>query len=218
VNATALAPVAARALGRGVTGGLVDLALEHARTEPAGAGDGRIAITATALELEGTPPDAWPLRLALSTDAGGRTEIGATSDAAAARMGAGVAHAAVRAVQEQLAAVAAEPFEALARVAGRDPAALRAVEFEPGTAELSAAGSDTLSALAAALAERPLLGLGVGGGFDAQADRDALARQQIELHVTPATAGAAPQARPRPIEFASARAQDILDEFARERL
>jgi hypothetical protein len=40
--------------------------------------------------------------------------------------------------------------------------------------------------------------------------------QQIELHVLLDTAG--PQARSAPIDFESPRAQDILDEFAGERL
>ena len=90
--------------------------------------------------------------------------------------------------------------------------------FEPGAAALTQAATEALSELAAALVLRPRLGVAVPARIDPQLDRDALARQQVELHVTLATAGAAFRARPQPVDFASVRAQSVLDEFAGERL
>lgn len=92
------------------------------------------------------------------------------------------------------------------------------VRFEPGAAALTQAASAALSELAEALSLRPRLTVAVPAHIDPQLDRDALARQQIELHVTLATAGAAFRARPQAVNFASPRAQDVLDEFAVERL
>lgn len=93
-----------------------------------------------------------------------------------------------------------------------------AVRFEPGAAALTPAATETLSELAEVLALRPRLGVAVPARIDTQLDRDALARQQVELHVTLATARTAFRARPQPVDFTSARAQDVLDEFAAERL
>jgi hypothetical protein len=62
------------------------------------------------------------------------------------------------------------------------------------------------------------LNVRVHGDFDPSADREALAVQQIELHVLLATAGPTLRARPERVNFASPRAQDVLDEFAGERL
>ncbi len=92
------------------------------------------------------------------------------------------------------------------------------VSFEPGGAALTQADTLALSELVEALAQRPRLGLTVPAHIDPVLDRDALARQQIELHVTLATAGAQFRARARAVDFASPRAQDVLDEFAAERL
>lgn len=240
VPATLLAPAASSVLDRGVTAGRVDLAVEYSRELRGAAIDGRVTVAATGLELDGDLDGRWPLGLALSTDAERRTELTAPIGAPALAGAAGAANeaagaavavtasggparldgalAAALAVRTRLEAIAADPFATLAALVGREPFLLRAVEFEPGTAELSPAGVQTVDALAEALDARPLLALAAGGGFDPRADRDALATRQIELHVTLATAGAAPQARPRPVDFASARAQDILDEFARERV
>jgi hypothetical protein len=55
-------------------------------------------------------------------------------------------------------------------------------------------------------------------GGNAEPDRAALARSQVALHVTLASANAERPERSAGIDFASPRAQDVLDEFARERL
>src|SRR5690606_31810067 len=116
----------------------------------------------------------------------------------------------------QLETVAAAPFAALGTAAGVDASALDTVSFRPGEAE--PAEPETLAALADALLARPAVGLRVQGVADRVLDRDALAAQQIELHVTLATAGPTQVARPRPVDFASPRHRDVLDEFAGERL
>src|SRR5690606_36487872 len=119
-------------------------------------------------------------------------------------------------VVAQLETIAAAPFDALGLAAGIDGAALETVSFAPGEAE--PAEPETLAALTEALLARPGIGLRVRGVADRTLDRDALAAQQIELHVTLATAGPTVVARPRPVDFASPRHRDVLDEFAGERL
>jgi hypothetical protein len=180
-------------------------------------------------ELEISAPLAAELPAAPRTGLSGRDTQGAAGGAAPnadptpAQRGFrapfdSVAEALGAALRARLAEVTGAPFEALASLSGRDAAGLRAVEFEPGTAQPSAAGTETLKALAAALSERPGLALYAAGGFDPNADHRALAAQEIDLHVALATAGATLNVEPGPVDFSSPRDQDVLDEFAGQRL
>ncbi|HEX5421887.1 MAG TPA: DUF748 domain-containing protein, partial [Gammaproteobacteria bacterium] len=122
------------------------------------------------------------------------------------------------ALRARLRAVTAAPFAVLGALSGHDAAAVHSVEFETGKAEPSSSGTETLKALAAALSERPGLALYAAGGFDPDADRRALAAQEIDLHVALATAGAALNVQPEPVDFSSPRDQEVLEEFAGQRL
>ncbi|MBN1237314.1 MAG: DUF748 domain-containing protein [Gammaproteobacteria bacterium] len=157
--------------------------------------------------------DEWSLAQALLQDADGRIVLTLPLDGAA-----GAAAALRGALEEAVLDVTAEPFDVLAALVDGEAASLRAVSFEPGVAEPRDAAAAKFAALAAALERRPRLGLLVAGRADPELDRDALATQQIELHVTLATAGPTLVARPTPVDFTSPRAWDVLDEFAAERL
>jgi hypothetical protein len=122
------------------------------------------------------------------------------------------------ALRDYAAALTAAPFDIVAEIAGVPAEVLKSVTFGPGDATPHASSNDKLTALAAAFEERPRLGLRIVGRADRALDREALAAQQIELHVTLATAGLTMIARPKPIDFTSPRAWDVLDEFASERL
>ena len=157
------------------------------------------------------------LALALLTDVAGSAETAfdfrAPRDPAAdARLDRILAEAALI----HLESVAAAPFAALGAAIGVEADVLEAVSFAPGVA--TPADPAVLDALAEVLLARPRIGLRVTGVAHRELDRDALAAQQIELHVTLATAGPTLVARPRPVDFASPRHRDVLDEFAGERL
>ncbi len=122
------------------------------------------------------------------------------------------------ALRERLRALTAAPLETLAGLTDLDAAALGAVEFEPGSAAPSAQGQKSLAAWARVLEQRPAIRLAAGAEVDPAADRRALARQEIELHVTLATAGATLNTEPGPLDFTSSRVQSVLDEFAGQRL
>ena len=92
------------------------------------------------------------------------------------------------------------------------------VAFAPGSAALDDAARAGLATLADALAQRPGLALTIPAAIDPTLDRDALARRQVELHVSLAIAGPTARARPVPMDFNSRRVTDVLDEFAGERL
>jgi len=219
--AAVLSPYAAAAVGQELAAGTYDLAVDYRQSAGRVAGDVRVSASGAAFAAAELPPGpgayALELAVALLENTDGRVELAAafSGDASDVRGHIGAA------LEARAADLAAAPFLALAAfVPQPDGAAgsLQSVSFAPGETELGPQAQATVDALAAALAQRPRLGVRVHGAVDPEADRLALARSQIELHVTLATAGAVFQARPEPVDFASPRAQDILDEFAGERL
>lgn len=213
--ASALDAYALRALGgelsTGRIGGDIAFTIDDALV-------GRAELTAMGLTL-GASEVSDPIRmgLALLEDASGTVTVGvpielgqAADEPLAAAIG--------DAVRAHLYAIGTTPHATLAALVGADAESLQAIAFPPGDAAPSPGGADALSALAEALASRPKISVAAEGGFDPEVDRRALAVRQVELHVLLATAGPAHRARPQPVDFASPRAQDVLDEFAGERL
>jgi len=219
IPAALLSPYTEQQLGRALDDGRADVALNYARG--AEGVDGNLSVIARDLSLSVVAPElgsaddrSLDLAAALLEDAQGVIQIDVEFTAGAGS----VEDAAGNALEGQLVALAATPFAELGGIVDRDADELRAVSFEAGTAALDANSLDTIDALAVALRERPRLGMQVPPGFDPVIDRDALARQQIELHVLLATAGVAGGARPQSLDFASPRARGVLSEFANERL
>lgn len=115
--------------------------------------------------------------------------------------------------------VAANPFDLLANLAGASRTVLDFVDFEPGSAAITPVAEESLRALSVALSKRPALGIHASGGQARQADRTALARQQMQLHVALA-ASTRPSGRREQtaLNFSDPKVQVVLDEFASERL
>lgn len=115
--------------------------------------------------------------------------------------------------------VAANPFDLLADLTGASGTVLNVVDFEPGSAAITPVAEETLRALSVALNKRPALGIHAKGGQARQADRTALARQQMQLHVALA-ASTRPSGRREQsaLDFSDPKVQVVLDEFASERL
>jgi hypothetical protein len=120
-----------------------------------------------------------------------------------------------QALRRQLAMMVDAPFAVLDRLAGHR--ALGRVQFEPGSATPRQESLASLEVLSTTLEQRPRLGIVVPAAVDLTTDRRALAERQVELHVSLDTADPA-RLRPGAVDFTSPRAQDILDEFAGERL
>jgi outer membrane protein OmpA-like peptidoglycan-associated protein len=173
---------------------------------------------AAPVEEAGSQRDALPLELAAALIEDEQNRIDVEAPFVASSSTRGIGGAVADALRGRVIELSADPFAVIGDLVARDGDSLRTVRFEAGDAGLGATARETIDGLAEAMRRRPRLGLQVLGGFDAAIDRDALARQQIELHVLLATAGPTLEARPEPVDFASARAQDVLDEFAGERL
>lgn len=209
VPATLLAPYVARALGVEPASGIVDADVSVRSGEPSDSGFAR--VTAHTLRLVASEPIA-ATALALLEEPDGAISMDVTLEDGRAT------DQIVEHVRERVLAVSMAPFETLAALVGRDAADIAAIEFVPGTAEPTPRGQDSIADLAAALHSRQRVGVQVEAREGSELDRGALARSQVMLHVTLATARAERPGAAAPIEFASPRVQGVLDEFAGERL
>ena len=156
--------------------------------------------------------------VALATDAAGRTKFvvqGSMSDLLAHTV-AGVFADSLAAHLDDLGGTA---FGVLGELAGRPDAVLDEIAFLPGSAEMAPAATDTLALLALALDQRPQLGMRVRPAYDLEADRAAIAAQQVKLHIALATSKSTRErgdtSEP---DFEDPRVRDVLDEFAGARL
>jgi hypothetical protein len=123
------------------------------------------------------------------------------------------------AVEQYLAIVNKQPLDFLASTLGVETAALTSIVFEPGEAGLRPGALDRLDWLKSTMQWRPGLAVTITGGFDPEADRYALAEQQIRLHVNLATAvSSGGRNESAPIRFADPKARVVIDEFAGSRL
>jgi hypothetical protein len=208
--ATTLAPYFSAAVGAEPAGGTITLELSLGPRDTAAIGLAKVTgssirvaadapAAATAIALLEPPDSAITLEVALAP---GRRAV----------------EQVVAEIASRVAAIAAAPLEALAALVDRSAAELAVIEFAPGTAELAPGSEQELDDLARALRLRPRVGLRFDANEGGFVDRAALAHAQVALHVTLATSRAEPAGRNAAVDFASPRAQDVLDEFARERL
>jgi hypothetical protein len=122
-------------------------------------------------------------------------------------------------MSEYIRDLAAKPFDVLASLVGHPEEELNGLSFAPGSAAITPATNDKIRLLARALDQRPLLAVRARPAYDPAADRDAIAAQQVRLHVALATsAGLRDPATHAPPDFGDPKVREILDEFAGERL
>ena len=226
-----VSPYFARIAGRGIAAGAGYLALNYRRHGRTVRIDNRIELTGLTLgnRIVTVGDEALPLEpaLALITDQAGRIEVSipiaynvATDSLDTTSILAGeLADRVANDFADYLRDLAARPFDVLGELVGQTDEAFGKLPFAPGSAAIAPATADRLALLAQALEQRPLLGLEVYPVFDPLADRNALAEEQVRLHVRLATsAGPRGLAADAPLDFDDPRVRAILDEFAGERL
>jgi hypothetical protein len=96
-----------------------------------------------------------------------------------------------QALKKILVGLVTAPFRAIGRLFGSNAEDLDLVGFSSGSSELLPAESETLSKIAAELANRPELAVEVGGRYDPQADVDALRRSRLEARIDAKRTGTA---------------------------
>lgn len=219
----ALSPYAAAIVGRMLVGGRLDLDFDITRA------DGRTAadLLLTTEDLELAPPAAdqaaglppVDLAVALLEDRVGILRIERAAQQPSVRAGVEPGRKLSLMLSTALNYAARNPFDVLGDLAGESPSALRQLDFLPGSAELVAPSIQSLDALARVLERRPRLGLVMHPAYDPVADRDALARQQVRLHVLLATSTRPPgQADDAQLDFSDEKVHGVLDEFTSTRL
>lgn len=217
-----LSPYFRRIFGRDIVAGVGTATLQQERHDATLRFDNLLSIDGLSLaEPDRDAADEQALldvAMALATDATGHTEFivrGSTSDSAA--------HTAVSVFADSLAAhlddLGGRPFGVLAELAGNPDAVLDEIAFLAGSAEMAPAATDTLALLATALDLRPRLGMRVRPAYDLEADRAAIAAQQVRLHIALATSkGARERGAAVDPDFDDDRVREILEEFANARL
>jgi hypothetical protein len=217
-----LSPYFRRIFGTDIVAGVGAATLQQGRHDAMLRFDNQLSIDGLRLADpdQESADEQSPLEVAvaLATDAAGRTEFviqGSMSDA--------LAHTVASVFADSLAAhlddLDGRAFEVLAELAGRPDAVLDEIAFLPGSAEMAPAATDTLALLALVLDQRPQLGMRVRPAYDLEADRAAIAAQQVKLHIALATSKSTRErgdtSEP---DFDDPRVRDVLDEFAGARL
>lgn len=223
VELAALSPHPERLLGLHQVAGELTL-LANAR---ANAGvltiDNRVVIENLTIDGPAARDGVLPLAVALHQDARGRIDITLPVPPLSLTRDLAPADIIAAALGEFFASMSSSPFAALretSEAALERPAgeSLGRLEFAAGSADILPATEAKLESLGAALASRPKLGLRVPALFAPAADRHALARSAVRLHVNLATSAGPPGASPTPLDVDDPKVRGVLDEFAGSRL
>lgn len=223
LDATVLSPYLAALSGRGIASGQLDLRLDYQA-------DGqqyelKNEITALGFQLDEAPAspvaDELPLDLAVALVRDDNDRINVTIPLPPGRLDDDLRPASRvgEGFRNLVQSISNAPFRTLGELAGVSSPRLERVVFIPGDAALPEVAARKLTTLAAALVQRPGLGLQVNGCFDAVTDLKALARKQVALHVALASSAGPPgRGVPSAIDFNDSKVISVLDEFAGERL
>lgn len=223
LQAPLLSPYLVRTTGHEFAAGTLSLSVDGGANE--GAIQIRDEIHATGLKLlaheQMSVAADWPLSLAIALleDPAGEIRVAVPVPAGSFQPGQSVSRRLLDALRGYLANLVKAPFAALGLPADGAQTDSAQVTFSAGSAALGEAQSDRLHSLATALLQRPRIGLKIAGRYDPAADRNALARQQMRLHVALATSAGLPaRTKQAPLNFSDPRVISVLEEFAGERL
>ena len=218
-----LSPYFVQAVGRDVTAGVADVTLHYERRDSTVQIDNQIAVGGLRLGDRAVTDDdtALPsdLALALVTDDADRIDISIPVLQSDVTATADLIRIVGDSVTDYIRDLAAMPFDVLADLVGRPDEELDHFSFSPGSAEITPTTTNKITLLARALDQRPLLGVRACPAYDPVADRDAIAAQQVRLHIALAiSAGPRELATHGLPDFDDPKVRAVLDEFAGARL
>jgi len=227
LDATVLSPYLEAVTSRGIASGQLDMHFDYQKIDQQF--ELKNEISALAFQLDEMPtspvtpglPPQLPLDLAVALVRDGSDRINFSIPVPAGRveenmqLGYLLGEGLVNLVKNLTKA----PFYTLGKLNGISPPFLERIVFKPGDAALPMAAESNLAILAAALVQRPGLGLTISGRFDTVVDRQALARKQVGLHVALASSAGPPgREAPGSTDFNDSKVISVLDEFAGKRL
>ena len=218
-----LSPYFVQTAGRDITAGIGDVVLRYERHDSTVEFESRISTTGLRIGNRATTNDntALPLDLALAliTDKADQIDISIPVQRSDMMADAKVVRIFGDGMRDYIRDLAATPFDVLAGIVGHPEEKLSGLSFSPGNAGITPETNDKISLLARALEQRPLLAIRARPAYDPVVDRDAIAAQQVRLHIALATsAGPRDTANHAPPDFGDPKVREILDEFAGERL
>jgi len=223
LDATLLSPYLRAVANHDIGSGAVNLTLERKMINAADAYDCEIVASNMRLlrreQRDGSV--AWPLGFAqaLLEDVNGDSRIAVAVPSQQAGQNRRLTARLRDALADYVSGITLTPFAHLARLAGVPGENLAQIEFASGSASLTPAASARLGRVATALSQRPAVRITATGHFDPVADRDALARQQMRLHVALASGvGDRARAAESRVDFTDPKVISIIEEFAGERL
>ena len=123
------------------------------------------------------------------------------------------------AIGKIVSSIVSAPFKLLGSLVGAKDKQLDAIAFDPGSAVITPPALEIITELSEALRKRPGLAMQVEGCYDPDLDRDALARQQVQLSISQ-SAGQEQKIveNPGPVVFSDPDMQDALDKIGLTRL
>ena len=219
VELATVSPYFAQIAGRGITAGSGDITFNYERHDTSVQMENRLVIdrlrfsdrsrTDTDIELP------LELAVALITDRRDHIDISIPASQNDVYPAGGI----VDSLTDYIIDLATTPFDVLAGLVGREDVDLGILVFPSGSAEITPAAAEKIALLSRALDQRPLLALRAYPAFDPAADRDAIASQQVQLHIKLATS-ASPSglSTQTSLDFEDPKVRVILDEFAGARL
>jgi hypothetical protein len=223
IDLPVVSPYFEQIAGRGIAAGIGDLTLHYERRDSNVRIDHRFGIDGFQLDEDvSTDTDTelpLDLAVALLADEGNRIDFSIPTLQAGVAAGFDPLRIIVAGVRDYVTDLATTPFDSLASLVGSNDEDLGSFTFLPASADITAATAEKISLLARALELRPLLGLRTRPAYHPVADRDAIAAEQVRLHVRLATSASPPgSATHKPLDFDDAKVRAILDEFAGARL
>lgn len=218
-----LSPYFARVAGRDIVTGTGDVTLRYEQHDSAVRMSNRLAIDnlrfGDSEEIESGAELPLELAVALLTDEKDHIDVTIPLLRSTVDTGGDPASLLVDGTTEYIRELTATPFEYLAKLVGVGEDQFDHLAFPPGSAEITPVTAEQITLLAEALNRRRLLRVRARPAFDPVADRDAIAAQQVRLHIDLATsAGFADRVAGAPLDFDDPKARAVLEEFANARL
>ncbi|HSL19792.1 MAG TPA: DUF748 domain-containing protein [Methylomirabilota bacterium] len=192
----AMSPMSVKFIGHPITDGDVTLDLDYDIADRYLKASNRIEaddlVLGDKVEGEGLVNLPFKLGVSLLKDKEGRITLDIPFEGSFDTPGFGMATAAAAASKEIFTELVTSPFKLLGKLGGGGAEEdLEHVEFAAGSAELDDRAAAKLTTLAAGLAERPALAVGVVGVWDAEADGAALRAEALDAAL--AARGATPE-------------------------
>jgi len=187
-------PYSGKFLGYGLRKGKLNVEMNYQMTDRKIKAQNVVMLDQFTLGDKVASPDATklPVKLAVAIlkDRNGRIELDVPIDGDLDDPKFRLSKVITHTIMNVITKIVTSPFAALGKLFGGKGEDVRFQEFDPGTAELTAASIDKLGAIVNALYERPGLEMEIEGSIDPQSDREVLCHQKLEKQLRAKKRGA----------------------------